>query len=246
MEASSREALIFEVWFRIHLRPSILRIALERVARDKRSAHSAAERALAAPPYVHFPEDDIAALASPEDHLGLDKQGLAALVAETLTSARSTLNRWLGPEAPDNRWCWGSLSHAASIHPLRNLLLEKLEESALSVGPVPRGGSFDSVGVNGYDESFRHVLGSTVRVVLDVGDWDQSQAINAPGQSGDPRSPFYTNLIPRWAAGEGFPLRYTRSAIENATISRIILLPATPKTTPTDRDVMSTDSVGNR
>ena len=34
---------------------------------------------------------------------------------------------------------------------------------------------------------------------------------NVPGQSGQPESPFYGNLLPLWDRGEYFPLVYTRA-----------------------------------
>ena len=43
--------------------------------------------------------------------------------------------------------------------------------------------------------------GAQFRAVVDVGNWDASLAINAPGQSGDPRSPHYADLQARWLAG---------------------------------------------
>ena len=36
---------------------------------------------------------------------------------------------------------------------------------------------------------FRQMNGPSVRIVLDVGNWDNSRAVNHPGQSGDPESP---------------------------------------------------------
>ena len=56
--------------------------------------------------------------------------------------------------------------------------------------------------------------GASVRIVVDVGDWDQSRWINAPGQSGDPRSPHYRDLAPLWADGHYVPLLYTRAAVD--------------------------------
>jgi penicillin amidase len=53
-----------------------------------------------------------------------------------------------------------------------------------------------------------------VRLVLDVGAWDNSMAINTPGQSGDPANPHYRDLFPLWAAGSYVPLRYSRPAVE--------------------------------
>ena len=36
---------------------------------------------------------------------------------------------------------------------------------------------------------------------------------NAPGQSGDPRSPFYDNLLEVWAEDGEFPLLYSREKV---------------------------------
>jgi len=57
---------------------------------------------------------------------------------------------------------------------------------------------------------------STVRMDLDVGDGDKSMAVNTPGQSGDPFSPYYRDLFPLWSAGGFVPLLYSRQAIDRA------------------------------
>jgi penicillin amidase len=36
---------------------------------------------------------------------------------------------------------------------------------------------------------------------------------NAPGKSGDPRSPFYDNLLKGWAGESDFPLLYSREKV---------------------------------
>jgi penicillin amidase len=72
---------------------------------------------------------------------------------------------------------------------------------------------------------FRVMMGASVRIVVDVGDWDNSVCMNAPGQSGDPRSSHYADLAPLWAKGEYFPLLYTRAAVDEATETRIELRP---------------------
>jgi penicillin amidase len=73
---------------------------------------------------------------------------------------------------------------------------------------------------------FRVTAGASFRMVLDVGAWDNSRAINAPGQSGDPRSSHYGDLAPLWAAGEYVPLLYSRAAVDQAASQRIRLAPA--------------------
>jgi penicillin amidase len=58
------------------------------------------------------------------------------------------------------------------------------------------------------------------------GDWDNSVCINAPGQSGDPRSAHYADLAPVWAKGEYVPMLYSAGAVDGATETRIVLTPA--------------------
>jgi len=72
---------------------------------------------------------------------------------------------------------------------------------------------------------FRVVSGASFRMVLDVGRWDDAEMTNAPGQSGDPRSPFYGNLLEGWATDSSFPLLYSRSAVEANQALRIVLKP---------------------
>ena len=72
---------------------------------------------------------------------------------------------------------------------------------------------------------FRVTSGALFRTVIDVGNWDNSRCINAPGQSGDPRSPHYADLAPLWAAGKYVPMLYSKAAIDNAADLRIILMP---------------------
>ena len=58
----------------------------------------------------------------------------------------------------------------------------------------------------GYSTStFKVTSGASFRMVLDVGNWDASRAINTPGQSGNPYSPHYRDLAPLWATGDYVP-----------------------------------------
>jgi penicillin amidase len=61
-------------------------------------------------------------------------------------------------------------------------------------------------------------------MVIDVGNWDNSRAVNYPGQSGNPESPHYRDLAPLWQRGEYVPLLYSRKAVEDATEKRIKLV----------------------
>jgi penicillin amidase len=92
--------------------------------------------------------------------------------------------------------------------------------------PYPRGGSGNTTNSTGF--SARDMLvraGASYRQVIDVGNWDASTMTNAPGQSGDPRSPFYDNLLKDWAEEGAFPLLYSREKVLEHQVFRIALLP---------------------
>ena len=60
--------------------------------------------------------------------------------------------------------------------------------------------------------------------MLDVGNWNAARMTNAPGQSGDPRSPFYANLLQGWADDQDFPLLWSREQVdaEKAMVIRLV------------------------
>lgn len=97
----------------------------------------------------------------------------------------------------------------------------------MKAGPTPMGGTMLSpMAATWRPEDFRVTAGASFRMVLDVGNWDASRAINTPGQSGDPASPHFKDLFPLWVTGRYVPLLYSRKAIEGATETVIRLAPA--------------------
>jgi penicillin G amidase len=63
-------------------------------------------------------------------------------------------------------------------------------------------------------------------MVIYVGNWDDSWAVSAPGQSGDPTNTHYRDLFAYWADERYVPLAYTRGRVEALTHERIVLQPA--------------------
>ncbi|MGW7272714.1 penicillin acylase family protein [Streptomyces sp. NPDC054864] len=206
---------LFEVWYRRHLRPALLARALDRVVGEAQR-----ERALARV----LPVEDAAADPRVDLEL-LDRAPDPELLLGTLSAAVDELTGLLGDD-PD-AWSWGALHHAHPHHPIAALLDGPAPEWA-SVGPVPRGGSGDTVGAAAYGAGFRQTAGATFRVVVDVGSWDDSVAMNSPGQSGVPGSPHYDDLFASWAADGSFPLLYSREAVEKHTRRTITLRPPAP------------------
>ncbi|QVQ51831.1 penicillin acylase family protein [Spiractinospora alimapuensis] len=195
--ADSAEAALFEAWLIRHLSYTLIYVL----------APEAAERILV--PDVSTIVD---IAENPEDWFGPEGEATRdAMFEMTLASAFGDLTESLGPDPGE--WRWGDLHHTEFVHPLGE-----------NVGPIQRGGAWETVNMSVYHPlTYQQIAGATSRVVIDVGAWDNSLAVNAPGQSGDPRSPHYDDLAPRWETGEYFPLLYSRDAIEEHTRTRILI-----------------------
>src|ERR1035437_2488379 len=113
-------------------------------------------------------------------------------------------------------WQWGKLHQLTLAHPSGN--------RAWQLGLVARPGDANTVNATS-GASFRQTNGASWRGVLDVGDWDRSLMTNVPGESGDPTSKHYGDLLADWAAGRYHPMPFTRQAVEAATEERMILRP---------------------
>jgi penicillin amidase len=199
--ADSTAAAVFEVWMTKHL---------GRAAVAKATPEAA--RALIAVP-------DIAAvidlLENPDASLGADPHAVRdTVLLASLGAAVNELGQIFGPD-PSN-WAWGKLQHAQFMHALAPLA-DEATRAQLTVGRLGMGGSAFSPRAAVYQLSdFGVISGASFRMVIDVGNWDQSVFINTPGQSGDPYSPHYRDLAPLWAGGEYVPLVYSRTAVERS------------------------------
>jgi penicillin amidase len=94
-----------------------------------------------------------------------------------------------------------------------------------NLGPVERPGDVYTVNNTRSDEHFHQIHGATYRHLLDLADWDRGLASSAPGQSGQPGSPHYADLLPLWARGDYFPLAYSRRKVEEVARHRLMLKP---------------------
>lgn len=137
-----------------------------------------------------------------------------SMMLASMDSAMATMRTRLG--ADSSKWRWGALHVATFPHRITPVY---------DAGTVGRGG--DGLTVNSTSgPDYRQSSGASFREILDVADWDRSVATSVPGQSGQPESAFYANLLPMWERGEYFPLVYSRAAVERATKHLLSLRPA--------------------
>ena len=72
---------------------------------------------------------------------------------------------------------------------------------------------------------FAQQWGASFREIMNLADWDASLAVNVPGESGQPGSSHYGDLLPLWEEGKYFPLVYSRAAVEKASPDKLVLEP---------------------
>jgi penicillin amidase len=164
------------------------------------------------------------ALERPELRFGRDSRAKRdLLLLATLKAAWEEMERLQGNDPA--AWQWGRLQFNLVQHPF-SAAVDAARRARIDVGPVAHGGSEFTPSQSATRASdFRQMSGPSVRLVVDVGNWDNSRAVNHPGQSGDPDSTHYRDLAPLWSSGEYFPLAYTRKAVEAATERVIMLVP---------------------
>ena len=62
-------------------------------------------------------------------------------------------------------------------------------------------------------------------MIINTANWDTAIGTNAPGQSGNPESPFYKNLFKDWAEDRYFPIYFSREKIQAVTYKKTLLVP---------------------
>ena len=189
----SAAAALYEIWAARHLAASTVKAIVPEAARRNFGRTSIG---------------NILPVLEDGKLLGRDSAALRAeILLGSLGLAFAETARLLGPDPAT--WRWGAL-HRADFQPALPIAGRDAERR---VGPVPIGGSGSTPMAMGTGPDFRVVSGASVRVVMDVGAWDNSMAINTPGQSGDPSSPHYRDLFARWATGNYVPFVWSRPRV---------------------------------
>jgi len=123
------------------------------------------------------------------------------------------------------RWGWGRIRPLTLEHPLGRV---KPLASLLNRGPFPWGGDGNTVsqagGAPGRSLGSPPVIAS-LRMAIEVGDWDNASFVLPGGQSGDPLSPHYDDMLPVWREGKCVPIAWSPAAVHQATVSTLRLRP---------------------
>ncbi|AZK94552.1 penicillin acylase family protein [Streptomyces tsukubensis] len=158
------------------------------------------------------------------------------LFARAMEDARWELTAELGKDM--DTWNWGRLHQLT----LKNQTLGKegpgLLQHLLNRGPWNLGGGEATVNATGWNAAsgYEVVWVPSMRMVVNVGDWDKSRWINLTGASGHAYSAHYTDQTDKWAKGELLDWSFTEKAVEENTVDTLTLVPSEESEAPDSTD----------
>ena len=215
LDRDSKNAALYESWLR-SLRESVGLYLARKTAEEHNTA--------ASPLATRLP---IPVMLSALQHPTAEVFGSGPEFTRNAVMVTATKDAVRGASPPEIRG--GKLTEGAPVawgrfHTItfRHSLESKLPFANL--GPIPRPGDGTTVNATS-GAGFTQTSGASYREIFDLSNWDNSLAVNTPGQSGQPGSPHYSDLLPLWDAGQYFPLAYSREAVEKVASEKLVLRP---------------------
>ncbi|MBU1865013.1 MAG: penicillin acylase family protein, partial [Actinobacteria bacterium] len=151
-------------------------------------------------------------------------EGWQARVRAALAAAVARLTTEHG--ADPAAWSWGTIRPLTLKHPLG---LRKPLDRVFDLGPISYGGDANTVNPAPVDPSDPtgnpDFAIASLRMAIDVGEWEQARFVLPGGQSGNPFSPHYADQFELWRKGDALPIAWSDTMIERSTRHTLILEP---------------------
>ena len=127
-------------------------------------------------------------------------------------------------------WTWGHLHRLELVNHTLGTSGVGLVEMLFNRGPYEVGGGGGTINATAWnaDEGFEVTAVPSMRMVVSLGDFDDSRWIQFGGQSGHAFASTYTDQTQMWVDGETLPWRWSRAAILDADQDTLVLTPGEP------------------
>lgn len=157
----------------------------------------------------------------PHEWLPEGVESYAELLNAVHKEAREALTKRLG--ADESKWTWGAENVVRFSHPLADT---PEAGRPFQIAPFPQtgggGSAFASPNVGS---------GVSMRFIADLSDWNKTLMGIALGQSGDPRSPHWSDQLADWRGSAPRVFPFTQRAVETAATVALKLSPAKARAT---------------
>ncbi|MDH6127931.1 penicillin acylase family protein [Kitasatospora sp. GP82] len=157
----------------------------------------------------------------------LPQHGLDNLLAEAMKDARQDLTAQMGKDI--STWNWGRL-HTLTLKDQmlgtdNSSIASGLVHKLLNRGPYQLSGGSAAVNAAGWNAAAGYKVDwiPSMRMVVDLSDFDASRWIIVGGASGHAFHPNYNDQTDLWAKGELLPWAWSADAVEKATKNKLVL-----------------------
>lgn len=124
-------------------------------------------------------------------------------------------------------WTWGNLHTATFVSNPVGQSGTSLVENMVNRGPFPADGGSGTVNANGWGwGNPAEIRGHpSMRMIVDLSDFEASLTVLPTGQSGHPFHKHYDDMIQLWLNGEYHPMLFSRDVVEDAAEDHLRLQP---------------------
>jgi penicillin amidase len=126
-----------------------------------------------------------------------------------------------------NNWQWGDLHTATFVSaPVGQSGIADIE-ALVNRGPYPADGGRSLVNASGWSSNNPAAITGhpSMRMIVDMSDFDASQTVLPTGQSGHPGHPHYDDQIELWLNGELHPIWWSETAVTENAADQLTLKP---------------------
>ena len=151
-------------------------------------------------------------------------EGWPAAMRRALAAAVGRLRREYGDDR--NAWAWGRVRSLVLRHPAGE---RRVLSGIFNRGPFPLSGDGNTISQGApamHDPTAGPLAIPSLRMAVDVGEWENSRFSIPGGQSGNPASPHYDDILPLWLRGEGVPIAWEPDSIRRSAAARLRILPS--------------------
>jgi len=144
-------------------------------------------------------------------------------IRRALRAAAHTLSSRHGPDPAG--WAWGRVRPLTFQHPVS---VRRPLGRVFDLGPFPWDGDANTVSPAPGDPAnptANPVAVASLRMAVDVGQWELSRFVLPGGQSGNPYSRHYADQMALWRKGDALPIAWSPDAVARATRHTLVLDP---------------------
>lgn len=147
------------------------------------------------------------------------------LFARAMIDARWELTAKLGKDI--DTWSWGRLHRLFLKNQTLGTEGPEFLQYILNRGPWKLSGGEATVNATGWNAAggYGVVWVPSMRMVVNLKDFDKSKWINLTGASGHAFSAHYTDQTSKWAKGELLPWSFSDKAVDRSTSDTLVLKP---------------------